>query len=143
MDTCRCYLSLPFCLSLSASFHHPSLRPSYLPLSLTLPSSLPTVESIRGFAHAAGFAAARQCLQLLVVSALCACVPFAWLAAPLRGIPSSRTPTSGGFIRSASLAGRFGSSSSSTPLGPGRGSASHKEGGIKVVHSDSTTLVIW
>jgi len=51
------------------------------------------------------------------------------LTAPLRGIPSSRTPSSGGFIRSSSLAGRFGSS---TPLGPNRGSASHKEGGIKV-----------
>jgi len=49
--------------------------------------------------------------------------------APLRGIPSSRTPSSGSFIRSSSLAGRFGSS---TPLGPNRGSASHKEGGIKV-----------
>jgi len=48
--------------------------------------------------------------------------------APLRGIPSSRTP-SGGFIRSSSLAGRFGST---TALGPSRGSASQKEGGIKV-----------
>jgi len=27
---------------------------------------LPSVESIRGFAHAAGFAAARRCLQFLV-----------------------------------------------------------------------------
>ena len=51
------------------------------------------------------------------------------LTAPLRGIPSSKTPSSGGFIRSSSLAGRFGSS---TPLGPNRSSASHKEGGIKV-----------
>jgi len=28
---------------------------------------LPSVESIRGFAHAAGFAAARRCLPFLVV----------------------------------------------------------------------------
>jgi len=58
------------------------------------------------------------------------------LIAPLRGIPSSRTPSSAGFIRSSSLAGRFGSS---TPLGPNRSSASHKEGGIKVTTAVSSS----
>ena len=50
--------------------------------------------------------------------------------APLRGIPSSKVPQSGGgFIRSSSLTGRFGTS---TPLGQSRSSIIHKEGGIKV-----------
>jgi len=41
------------------SFHRPSLRPSLFPF-------LPSVDSIRGLAHAAGFAAARRCLRFLV-----------------------------------------------------------------------------
>jgi len=35
-----------------------------LPLPFTL---LPSVDSIRGFAHAAGFAAARRCLRFLAI----------------------------------------------------------------------------
>jgi len=45
------------------------LTTPYLLPYLTLPPLfplLPGVESIRGFAHAAGFAAARRCLRFLV-----------------------------------------------------------------------------
>ena len=81
-------LHSPQCPSFPPSFHSlptpflcPSLSfPSFLPPSLPLPclpsSSLPhtpslfpflpTVDRIRGFAHAAGFAAARLCLQFLL-----------------------------------------------------------------------------
>jgi len=31
-----------------------------------IPPSIPSVDSVRGFAHAASFAAARQCLRFLV-----------------------------------------------------------------------------
>ena len=68
------FLSIPYSLP-------PSLFPSSLPSSLRIPSCLPrspslfpfspTVDSIRGFAHAAGFAAARRCLQFLVSIASC------------------------------------------------------------------------
>ena len=44
---------------ISPSFHRPSLHPSIFPF-------LPSVGSIRGFAHAAGVAAARRCLRFLV-----------------------------------------------------------------------------
>ena len=55
--------SIPF--SLPPSLLPPSLPPyvlPYLPLPPYLYTSLHTVDSIRGFAHAASFAAARQCL---------------------------------------------------------------------------------
>jgi len=61
-------LSLPFSL-LPPSFHRPS-APS-LPPSLPHPPSLfflfSIVDSIRGFAHAACFAAAPRCLRFLVI----------------------------------------------------------------------------
>jgi len=81
--------------------------------------------------------------MLFVLEALISCVMMYHLStAPLRGIPSSRTPSSAGFIRSSSLAGRFGSS---TPLGTNRSSASHKEGGIKVAAcpSNFTTAMMF
>ena len=49
---------LPAFLSPS-SFHRPSLHASLFPF-------LPSVDSIRGFAHAADFAAAGRCLRFLV-----------------------------------------------------------------------------
>ena len=37
----------------------------------SLPPWLPTFDSIRGFAHAAGFASAWRCLRFLVMASLC------------------------------------------------------------------------
>ena len=46
---------------ISPSFHRPSLHPSIFPF-------LPSVGSIRGFAHAAGVAAVRRCLRFLILN---------------------------------------------------------------------------
>jgi len=64
------------CTSLSATISLQNMQNLILQISchfllyLTLPPLfllLPGVESIRGLAHAAGFAAARRCLRFLVV----------------------------------------------------------------------------
>jgi len=52
-------------VSLVPTFHRPSLHPC-LPQPPSLFPLLPTVDIIRGFAHAASVAAARRCLQFLV-----------------------------------------------------------------------------
>ena len=62
-------LLLSFCPFLPPLLTVPPFVPPYLLPYLTLPPLfplLPGVESIRGFAHAAGFAAARRCLRFLV-----------------------------------------------------------------------------
>jgi len=70
-----CCASLPLFLPSSfPSFLPPSFLPSYVLPYLTLPHcllpslyrSLPTVDIVSGFAHAAGFAAAQRCLQFLI-----------------------------------------------------------------------------
>ena len=58
-------------INYSTSIQRPSLRLSFFPF-------LPSVDRIRGFAHAAGFAAARRCLRFLVFSAGTARSAAAW-----------------------------------------------------------------